>query len=49
VAKQHELVDAERVGDVERVGCKPFQRVLRRVGGLVARAVSTVIERDDGM
>ena len=47
VAEQPEAVEADRVGDRERVGDEPVERVRGRIVGLVALAVAAVVEHDD--
>ncbi len=47
VAEQPELIETGRVGDRERVGSHPVERVRRGIGRVVARAVTTMIEDHD--
>ena len=49
VAEQTEVLEAGRVGDRERVGDEPLERIRRRIGRVVARAVPTMIEDHDGV
>ena len=49
MAEQPEAVEAGCVGDRERVGDQPVERVGRRVGRLVAVAVAAMVERHDGV
>ncbi len=49
MTEQPERVELGRVGDLHDVRREPFERICRAVVGLVARAVTTVVEHDDGV
>ena len=47
VTEQPEAIETDRVGDRERVGDEPIERVRGEIVGLVALAVAPMVEDDD--